>query len=334
MKLNRHLILTVAFMATGLTAFAQGKGVWTGTTKTFNKANNADWTQPENQDRLSDSVWITRQNTKGIYNARLESGYSNNHSPEGTLWAFGTTADFESLDFKSWQEATGSNPSSMIDKDMVLFLVHDSIYIDIKFTNWTGGNGGGGFSYERSTDCRAFTNLTIGSAINRFYSHSGKYVWTTSGTYQDTMKTTGGCDSVITYDLTVDSFSLHIDVKNELELTVEATGVNYQWLDCSTGMTPISGATSQTFTPSSKGSYAVEISNQWNKDTSDCIAWTLNLMERVEHQIHVYPNPASDIVYLDLGDQSTSFHRVDLVNMQGQVIDAHSLGLREHDYKP
>ena len=36
---------------------------------------------------------------------------------------------------------------------MVVHLITDNIYIDIKFTSWGQGSGaGGGFSYERSTD--------------------------------------------------------------------------------------------------------------------------------------------------------------------------------------
>ena len=46
----------------------------------------------------------------------------------------------------------GGNFGSIIDgQDLVLHLITDNIYMDIKFTSWKSGKGGG-FSYERSTD--------------------------------------------------------------------------------------------------------------------------------------------------------------------------------------
>jgi len=44
-----------------------------------------------------------------------------------------------------------SNPPSSVDQDMVLHIIPDNSYLDIKFTSWSGGASGGGFSYERST---------------------------------------------------------------------------------------------------------------------------------------------------------------------------------------
>jgi hypothetical protein len=46
----------------------------------------------------------------------------------------------------------GGNFGSIIDgQDLVLHLITENIYMDIKFTSWKSGKGGG-FSYERSTD--------------------------------------------------------------------------------------------------------------------------------------------------------------------------------------
>ncbi|NQX81161.1 MAG: hypothetical protein HRT66_04075 [Flavobacteriaceae bacterium] len=47
-------------------------------------------------------------------------------------------------------------PTMVVGENMVLYLIEENIYIDIKFTSWSEGNGdgegsGGGFSYERST---------------------------------------------------------------------------------------------------------------------------------------------------------------------------------------
>lgn len=130
--------------------------MWTGPKMTFTKDNFADWSQKENQDRITNDVWITRANQQGIFNAVHESSYTEYLTiPSNTLWAFGKTDDgIENLNFDYFIKTANYEPPTLIGKDMVLKLLPDDIYIDIKFTSWTTGadGGGGGFSYERSTE--------------------------------------------------------------------------------------------------------------------------------------------------------------------------------------
>lgn len=124
--------------------------------KFFMKADSADWNLPENQDRISDAVWITRGNQRGIFNIASETAYTSPTSPANTEWAFGSASDFESLTFANWEAWHGANPPSSVGQDAVIHLIAEDIYLDIKFLGWTagpqgGGTGGGGFMYERST---------------------------------------------------------------------------------------------------------------------------------------------------------------------------------------
>jgi hypothetical protein len=105
-----------------------------------------------NQDRITDNVWLTRANNRGLFNIKSESIYVNSKSPLDTEWAFGTTSNISILTFNNWEDTLNSNPLSALNQDMVLHLVTDDIYIDIKFTSWDSGNVGGGFSYTRSTN--------------------------------------------------------------------------------------------------------------------------------------------------------------------------------------
>ncbi len=142
------IISTILFFGTN-TLIAQT--IWTGPIMTFSKEDYVDWELEENQDRMTDNVWITRADTKGIFNIVIEVLYADYESPADTEWAYGTTDDIGSLTFSNWQETIGSFPPAMLDEDMVIHLITDDIYIDIKFLTWTIG-GGGGFSWERSTD--------------------------------------------------------------------------------------------------------------------------------------------------------------------------------------
>ena len=125
--------------------------VWDGPIINFAKAAFADWTQPQNQDQITPLVALTRANSQGLFNIESESFYTHNVSPAGTEWAYGTTDDFASLTFRTWELWNGGNPPSMVGRNAVLHLIQEDIYIDIKFTSWAASFGGGAFSYQRST---------------------------------------------------------------------------------------------------------------------------------------------------------------------------------------
>lgn len=125
--------------------------VWQGATFNFTKADEADPSIAANQDRITDNVWITRDNNGGqIYNAKTETSADKNASPKGTEWAIGTSANVANLKFGPFRSIVGQ-PKDIVGQNLVLHLITDDIYIDIKFTQWST-NKKGGFSYERSSE--------------------------------------------------------------------------------------------------------------------------------------------------------------------------------------
>jgi len=124
--------------------------IWNGQTMTFTKVDYTDPALEANQDRITPNVWLTRGNNGQLYNAKTESDSSKSSSPDDTEWAFGTTSNLSSLTFSTFRGT--SKPKNTVGLDMVLHLITDNIYIDIKITSWTSGQAGGGFSYQRSTD--------------------------------------------------------------------------------------------------------------------------------------------------------------------------------------
>ena len=161
--------------------------VWEGQKIVFTKADFADWTLPENQDRITANVALTRQNERGLFNIQVESEYTDFFSPADTEWAYGTTRDLDTLTFSDWRTWHGGCAPCAVGQDAVVHLVADDIYINIKILSWTSGGQGGGFSYERSTpiplpvsgsviglrplriECR---NLTTGQSITAHTSGS------------------------------------------------------------------------------------------------------------------------------------------------------------------
>lgn len=157
----RVSVLLVIFALLAAAAFAEGGQeftqeeidqleVWTGERISFTKADGADPTLEENQDRITDSVWITRGNDGGqIFNIAQRERYSKQESPVGTLWAVGTTDDLPGLQFTPFRPAVGS-PKDVAGKDLVMFIVEERIFIDVRFVSWSEGKRGG-FGYERTT---------------------------------------------------------------------------------------------------------------------------------------------------------------------------------------
>ena len=117
---------------------------------TFTKEDSADWTLPENQDRITDNVWITRKHNQSLFNIAQETGYSGGAgSPVGTLWAGTSTTDAQDEDFVSFVEMHGGNPQSLINDTISLHLPESGKYFDVVLLSYSGGNSGGGFSYSR-----------------------------------------------------------------------------------------------------------------------------------------------------------------------------------------
>ncbi|MCH2232968.1 MAG: T9SS type A sorting domain-containing protein [Crocinitomicaceae bacterium] len=85
-------------------------------------------------------------------------------------------------------------------------------------------------------------------------------------------------------------------------LTSGTSGATYQWVTCP-GLDPVTGATSQDFTPVNNGDYAVIIDLNSCIDTSDCTTIAdLGVESFVGNSaILAYPNPTESFVTINTG---------------------------------
>jgi hypothetical protein len=116
----------------------------------FEKPDWADPTLPENQDRITDTVWITRGDTLGLYNAYSEEGYYSYYSPQDTEWASGPTSYHNVEDYKDWETVMGACPSCYLNQIVSLHIIPDDRWFDVEFLSWTEDGYGGGFAYNRT----------------------------------------------------------------------------------------------------------------------------------------------------------------------------------------
>ena len=142
---------------------------------------------------------------------------------------------------------------------------------------------------------------------------------TSNATHTSLLQSINGCDSSITTNINV----IRIDstvVKNNLSLTANATPAVYQWIDCIAGIT-IQSANSQTYTASSIGNYAVEITKDGCIDTSSCYFITAaDLLTGGRPVATVFPVPVINKYTLVLQREKSATATIKLLDFTGNVV--------------
>ena len=124
---------------------------------TFTKNANTDASLPENQDRISATVWLTRGNQYGIYNAYDQTSVKNQPT-SGIKLALGSTENLFELNFETisnWGKKFKNG--NWLNENLVLLLTETNDYYDFMMVSWENG---GGFSYTRSSQS-LYLNLSL-----------------------------------------------------------------------------------------------------------------------------------------------------------------------------
>ena len=129
-----------------------------------------------------------------------------------------------------------------------------------------------------------------------------------------------GCDSIVTLDLTITTVDITTNTTDS-EIQSNVVGAAYQWLDCNDNMSEIDGETSQSYTASADGNYAVQITENGCVDTSACTEiTTFGIDDNYGIQnVQVYPNPTAGDFTISIGGNVNSTEVV-IYSAVGQVI--------------
>jgi hypothetical protein len=168
---------------------------------------------------------------------------------------------------------------------------------------------------------------TINSSVCRSYIlPNSKKLIDKSGVYYEVLKNWRGCDSLITYILTVkmvDDFVVH----NGSLLTARNTNAQYQWLNCSQGYKIIDGATARSYIAPANLIYAVELTEAGCKDTSDCVQVVNAAVSKItETGIEIHPNPSNGLIHITIADESVNSSgsnqkgNIKIYNAAGEII--------------
>ncbi len=151
----------------------------------------------------------------------------------------------------------------------------------------------------------------------------GSYTWygktyTTEGIYTEVFSKVNGCDSTIILDLTFIPIDKPVITTNSFTLGVTGKYATYQWI---LNGIAIDAATDSVYTVKENGNYQVMVTNE-NGCSDTSYTYTVANYTGIENvsvlsdQIHIYPNPATDVVYI----QSPVKTNIRITDIAGKVI--------------
>jgi hypothetical protein len=139
------------------------------------------------------------------------------------------------------------------------------------------------------------------------------------GTYELVVTDENGCMGSVSVDVEEPAELVLTITQSGADLTADATGTSYQWIDCSDD-SPISGETNQTFTPTQNGDYACIITDGDCSDTTDCISVTdVGVDGNSIAPFVVYPNPAQDVLFVEFSSLEGEAN-LQLLDLKGNVL--------------
>jgi hypothetical protein len=120
----------------------------------FTKIDNGDQVDIFVEDVPQGSgIGITRGVNQGIYNPYQESGWDSSQSPVGTLWNTSGWDDLSDVTTRTYTDFFGAFGGALgnnvVGPEAILYIPSVEKYYAVKFTSWTQGGNGGGFSYVR-----------------------------------------------------------------------------------------------------------------------------------------------------------------------------------------
>lgn len=269
----------------------------------------------------------------------LETGYHGSNYSVRLILATGAMSVTHSVAIADWTEIV-SLPWSFVtntcseltdvaqeryilpldfELDFGLSASDEVVGIEIVFLA-TGGAPDLAGAYIIGPPCSATSTQLDAEACDSYTSPSGNYTWTVSGSYNDTITNSEGCDSVLFIGLIITGgVDASASLSSGTTITANLSGAAYQWLTCP-DLLPIIGETNQDYTATMNGEYAVIVSDGSCTDTSECITVGQASLELLEgNSIVVYPNPTYGEFHIDY-DSAIFIKSMAILDAQGRFI--------------
>lgn len=126
-----------------------------------------------------------------------------------------------------------------------------------------------------------------------------------------------GCDSFVRLNLTVIKLDTTV-TQSSSQLESNAVGVAYQWYNCGSSFTPISGAINKVFQPLNNGNFSVVVSQNNCSDTSRCYTISgLKIPSIESNSVILFPNPVQRKLNIKTHSEIQS---VEVFNLVGEKL--------------
>jgi hypothetical protein len=160
----------------------------------------------------------------------------------------------------------------------------------------------------------------------------GTSTYSTAGTYTDVLTAANSCDSTVTTTVSMTAVDVSTNSTGATIIATSSTAA-YQWLDCNSGYSIIAGENNQSYTATSNGSYAVEITENGCVDTSACVMISsVGIASSEMNSVSIYPNPAIDQMTIAVAGASSSLE-ISIVDIQGKAVLSISENNLSGDFK-
>lgn len=162
------------------------------------------------------------------------------------------------------------------------------------------------------------SSQTLTLCLGQFVS-VGSSTYSSAGTYSDILAAANTCDSTVSTTVIVNTVDTSVTA-NVSVFTANAASATYQWLDCSASYSVMVGETSQTFTATVSGTYAVIVTENGCPDTSSCYSVLLTGVGGHSNSgIFVFPNPAHDLIQIVTGNGPLTA-TVQILSLEGKLM--------------
>ncbi|MFM2386613.1 MAG: hypothetical protein RL660_1370 [Bacteroidota bacterium] len=171
-------------------------------------------------------------------------------------------------------------------------------------------SGTDAFVCKYAPNCAIDTSATNLSACDFVTFNNIDYAQ--SGTYYVQLTGSDGCDSVVKLNVQINPVTATISLTNNT-FTASPSTASYQWLNCETNSI-VPGMSSQTFSPSSGGTYAAIVSQGACIDTSNCLSFSPAAVSQLE---------PSDLVIVSIVENAINFYNTSLIAKTFIIYDSH-----------
>ena len=237
------------------------------------------------------------------------------------------TEDYVNFTYGNLFKFDGTNFTQMIlpsnhrlQNQLSMAVVGNDPYIGTEdYVNFTYGNLvtiDNATGTDQITECESYTwidNITYTSNNN-------------IATYNIISGAANGGDSLVTLALTINNVSDLTTITSGITISANNSGATYQWLDCDNNNGIITGETNQSFSATTNGNYAIELTENGCIDTTACVAITsVGILENsFGDMLVVYPNPTNGNFSVDLGFIYEN-SQISIIDISGKLIDSKTI---------